>query len=66
MPASPSGRCARRRKRRANWVGIAARRHGLHSRQPSFECADSAVEVLQLLVDGAVEVPQLLAVGEKL
>eukprot|EP00969_Alexandrium_andersonii_P211579 9344594-Alexandrium_andersonii.AAC.1 len=40
--------------------------HGLHSRRPSLESADSVAEVLQLLVDGAVGIPQLLAVGEDL
>eukprot|EP00969_Alexandrium_andersonii_P156185 6905408-Alexandrium_andersonii.AAC.1 len=51
---------------RAKWVGIAARRHGLHSRRSGLKSADPTAEVLQLLVDGVVGVLQLLAEREKL
>eukprot|EP00969_Alexandrium_andersonii_P118649 5246747-Alexandrium_andersonii.AAC.1 len=51
----PSGRCARKRRRRASWAGIAARRRRLRSRRPSLESAASLAEDAQLLVDGGVE-----------
>eukprot|EP00969_Alexandrium_andersonii_P044133 1936318-Alexandrium_andersonii.AAC.1 len=49
--AYPGGRRTRKRKRRANQIGIAARRRRLHSRRPNFESADSLAEDAQLLAD---------------
>eukprot|EP00969_Alexandrium_andersonii_P173409 7666248-Alexandrium_andersonii.AAC.1 len=55
----PGGRPARSRRRRTNWVGIAARKRRLHSRRSTLSSADSLAEYGQLLADGVVEGLQL-------